>query len=1045
MISSTPFKTLSFVLLFPFFMNGITYAFSSFDNKTFLEKTALRTYCRLGNIFGNVTVKCFDENKKSVVQIDEKTLSEDDIQALVTKKVTELFAQLNGAVTRSGETFGNRITRVIERTIVERPIVTNNYITQSPVITTNQAASVAAVVPTTGVSGYLQAFANIPQPFWNGAGSSGNTSGGTIVNNTISPLPTGGTLGQVLTVNASGTAEWIFPTISTSSTSTFPTLFASNGLTLSTTSTSSLVEFGGLLNKNTSITQGANSLVFTGTNSSTNRGTLLKLGRGGSGAYDFDLTATTTNAQVTNSGTVNTTNAANSITSFYDSGPFSSLVSRDMYVENSYASDSHNVLANNGAPIGYQSTISAAVGGSVNQLEQFNYSNGYNQRFERNITIEAAGNVASALETLDWADGLGIRNSQIFFNRNISTNNDATIELGTLGIFGASTTNQTLQIDKSGISFGRSGLVSTFGYRFPTTRGASSTVMALNASGVLSFVPLSSLALGGGTIAQNGLAQVSTSTIEFGGSLLHNTTINQSFRDLSFTYTNASAPLTLMNGGQSFNLQPAFPYNLKLSGGFSTTSYAVPTSLAFGRTALGLSTSFAGLSEDSLDLENPYFNARNYIALSDGSADVNVINNSMYGPEMSYHNYGPTLNEIRKRSYVQTRNDGGFYAVGSDESLGARADLALLPDATSVWRAFTYNSASSIAQASLSRFGGISFNHTTPGFTTTLSLATSTGLRLADVAATYTFPRTGVASGTVMGFDDASGQLKFITLATSTAAGNTGQIQFNNGGAFAATSSLFWDNTNGRLGVGTSTPATKLQVIGDIRVGTSGSNGCIENFAGTALVGTCSSDENLKTNIVDLNTKDIAERFSKLRFVSYNWNETAGTLYKRATDQTAYGILAQDVALQFPELVHTDDKNYKTVDTTTLTWYGLASLKESLSTFSDSLFSKLRTWFADVSNGITKFFAKEVETEKLCISENGEKFCISKDDLRALKNLIGSQTSNNSRINGGGTSASDTTPLTGTSTSPTDPNVPTVSIVSDSQPVIDPNASSTSI
>jgi hypothetical protein len=44
--------------------------------------------------------------------------------------------------------------------------------------------------------------------------------------------------------------------------------------------------------------------------------------------------------------------------------------------------------------------------------------------------------------------------------------------------------------------------------------------------------------------------------------------------------------------------------------------------------------------------------------------------------------------------------------------------------------------------------------------------------------------------------------------------GLTGQIQFNNGGAFGADSNLFWDNTNKRLGIG-ATPASTVRL--DVR------------------------------------------------------------------------------------------------------------------------------------------------------------------------------------------------------------------------------------
>ncbi|HEY8096480.1 MAG TPA: hypothetical protein VIE65_10370, partial [Methylobacter sp.] len=51
------------------------------------------------------------------------------------------------------------------------------------------------------------------------------------------------------------------------------------------------------------------------------------------------------------------------------------------------------------------------------------------------------------------------------------------------------------------------------------------------------------------------------------------------------------------------------------------------------------------------------------------------------------------------------------------------------------------------------------------------------------------------------------------TAGTSTpAAGSTGQVQFNSGGDLAASSNFFWDNTNGRVGIGITSPAQNLVV-----------------------------------------------------------------------------------------------------------------------------------------------------------------------------------------------------------------------------------------
>ena len=41
----------------------------------------------------------------------------------------------------------------------------------------------------------------------------------------------------------------------------------------------------------------------------------------------------------------------------------------------------------------------------------------------------------------------------------------------------------------------------------------------------------------------------------------------------------------------------------------------------------------------------------------------------------------------------------------------------------------------------------------------------------------------------------------------------------------------------GNVGIGTSAPADKLDVDGDIRVGTSGTNGCLKNNNGGVITG----------------------------------------------------------------------------------------------------------------------------------------------------------------------------------------------------------------
>lgn len=67
-------------------------------------------------------------------------------------------------------------------------------------------------------------------------------------------------------------------------------------------------------------------------------------------------------------------------------------------------------------------------------------------------------------------------------------------------------------------------------------------------------------------------------------------------------------------------------------------------------------------------------------------------------------------------------------------------------------------------------------------------------------------------------------------------AGITGSIQFNNGGAFGADGNLFWDNTNKRLGIGTSSPAAALSIVASGAVAVSLTSTSSSEFAATNLI-----------------------------------------------------------------------------------------------------------------------------------------------------------------------------------------------------------------
>ena len=74
---------------------------------------------------------------------------------------------------------------------------------------------------------------------------------------------------------------------------------------------------------------------------------------------------------------------------------------------------------------------------------------------------------------------------------------------------------------------------------------------------------------------------------------------------------------------------------------------------------------------------------------------------------------------------------------------------------------------------------------------------------------------------------------------TGTPAGVTGNIQFNNAGAFGGENNLFWDDTNNRLGVNTTTPGTTLDLhSGADNVASFNRTGSGSAFAQYSLAGT---------------------------------------------------------------------------------------------------------------------------------------------------------------------------------------------------------------
>jgi len=83
-----------------------------------------------------------------------------------------------------------------------------------------------------------------------------------------------------------------------------------------------------------------------------------------------------------------------------------------------------------------------------------------------------------------------------------------------------------------------------------------------------------------------------------------------------------------------------------------------------------------------------------------------------------------------------------------------------------------------------------------------------------------------------------------------TAAGASGAIQFNTGNALDADAALTWDTTNDRLGIGTSTPAYNLDVMGSAAISGALSLGGTVSGPTTIGIGTSAASSKAVLDVV---------------------------------------------------------------------------------------------------------------------------------------------------------------------------------------------------
>ncbi len=238
-----------------------------------------------------------------------------------------------------------------------------------------------------------------------------------------------------------------------------------------------------------------------------------------------------------------------------------------------------------------------------------------------------------------------------------------------------------------------------------------------------------------------------------------------------------------------------------------------------------------------------------------------------------------------------------------------------------------------------------------------------------------------------------------LTLKSTSGVGSSDFIRFQvgNNGATEAMRII----TSGFVGIANTAPGVALHIGSSsttdattlLRLQDSNST-C--NFTADSGAPTCGSDRTLKKDIESMDNADLLARVSALNPVTYRW------LTDTDDAKLQHGFIAQEVEEQFPELVTEnvwgDGTMRKFLNIGGLMPYAIGAIKQmnlqivgiadlgTTNTWRDSLLA----WFGNAGNGIESFFSKKVTTSELCVGDETDQVCVTKDQLRTLLQQGGS-------------------------------------------------------
>ena len=292
-------------------------------------------------------------------------------------------------------------------------------------------------------------------------------------------------------------------------------------------------------------------------------------------------------------------------------------------------------------------------------------------------------------------------------------------------------------------------------------------------------------------------------------------------------YRAGNTALTLQQNGQT--LFPAGAANGPsiTDGSNSSTGLYWPTTTSLGLTVGNVQQQqwTAGVSQVSLGGANSTSYAINSRKSRGTVASPTVITTGDDLLTMSGYGYVGGTNTYQEASKILFDSEG----VVTDSASGIMGNIQFWTAASTTEPAerMRIDSSGRIGIASTSPWALLSINATSSSAVPLFAVASTTGTATSTAFIIDSNGKVGIGTTTPGQQLSVAGAGLFSSTVTAncfsingascltagaTVAGSTGELQFNSGGVLAASSNLYWDNTNKRLGINSSSPTAALFV-----------------------------------------------------------------------------------------------------------------------------------------------------------------------------------------------------------------------------------------